>query len=788
MAKSTNGTKNLKEALTPDQVSKVEDKYKSIYSGMLKGNKKKLMKYIDPKLKRPNPDAMAMGRAINLVKKETETVNEGKSQTIRLKKDLKIGGKSTVKPFSDQADVTIKKGQKYKLVQQRGSMGMLMQFFDIITGKKLGSAWIDTIKPYADFVNESVNEEVTNWPKELTSRYSDEYRFELEKVTPTYQDKPGRAKYRVIDIESGELKATPVFGKPEHLMTYADDLIKPQGGTQSTNLGESLNEYINPGYQIETKYFDSNEVKAVADQLQDITGIENIQYKEFKWADGTGGLSFTISSDYRDTGLDYLVRLEHTHDGKWKSKVFATYGAGASEVDFGEVDLNIDMEGFTNMKDITKETFKGVWDKMLRAAAPALKSKRQEMEAHQSKSNQSQRDFYKDRGQTSGTIDERLATLVKEVYSEKQRKWACSQDGPEFDEMCKDTAISKKKLKEERTSTVSKARAKSELKQMLKGKRDDGMGKSTLKAVLAIDKDGKEIKVKKLEDFDKFEKGTKFSLKETTMNNDRLTELIKSALTGPVKEESTPIKEGIWSMGTVEEINRFIKDIKEMKNHYYDIVGSDDVFDGLDRAERAAEEMMMNAPENIHDLDEGINEELATTPIKDDIYAIGSRIYKDPYEAISLVATDQTVVVRDFSRKDKKFKAAVMDYVKSNGLETSVDRDGLYIDTKPLDFKGIPLMNEKSLAESIFKKLRENKLVKEDNWFDYADIGQFSTPEKEWGKYNDKYFVLKGKEIVDKKYGGDVGKAYDTIVKGKTKDDGDVVGVDIAEKQTSKIR
>ena len=106
------------------------------------------------------------------------------------------------------------------------------------------------------------------------------------------------------------------------------------------------------------------------------------------------------------------------------------------------------------------------------------------------------------------------------------------------------------------------------------------------------------------------------------------------------------------------------------------------------------------------DKEKSMNEELATTPIKDDIYAIGSRIYKDPYEAISLVATDQTVVVRDFARKDKKFKAAVMDYVKSNGLETSVDRDGLYIDTKPLDFKGMPLMNEKSLAESIFKKLR----------------------------------------------------------------------------------
>ena len=79
----------------------------------------------------------------------------------------------------------------------------------------------------SDYMNENMGE----WPKELTSRYSDEYRFELEKVMSD------RAKYRVIDIESGELKGTPVFGKPESLMAFADDLIKPQGGTQSSHFG-----------------------------------------------------------------------------------------------------------------------------------------------------------------------------------------------------------------------------------------------------------------------------------------------------------------------------------------------------------------------------------------------------------------------------------------------------------------------------------------------------------------------------------------------------------------------
>ena len=48
---------------------------------------------------------------------------------------------------------------------------------------------------------------------------------------------------------------------------------------------------------------------------------------------------------------------------------------------------------------------------------------------------------------TGGSIEE-IEKEIKEVYSEKQRRWACAQDDPKFDEMCKDTAISKKKVKE----------------------------------------------------------------------------------------------------------------------------------------------------------------------------------------------------------------------------------------------------------------------------------------------------------------------------------------------------
>ena len=91
----------VNEALTPDQASKVKDKYKQIYSGMLKGDKKKLLKYIDPKFNRPNPDAMATGRAINLVKKEEdENVEESKTENQRRWACAQVDSKSRPKGLS----------------------------------------------------------------------------------------------------------------------------------------------------------------------------------------------------------------------------------------------------------------------------------------------------------------------------------------------------------------------------------------------------------------------------------------------------------------------------------------------------------------------------------------------------------------------------------------------------------------------------------------------------------------------------------------------------------------
>ena len=90
---------------------------------------------------------------------------------------------------------------------------------------------------------------------------------------------------------------------------------------------------------------------------------------------------------------------------------------------------------------------------------------------------------------------------------------------------------------------------------------------------------------------------------------------------------SESINEGTWSTGTASQIKRFLLDLKRLKDKYYDIVGSDDVFDGLDRAETAAEELMMDAPENRGELSEDIDlghEDNEPGMLKAELYHIGS--------------------------------------------------------------------------------------------------------------------------------------------------------------------
>ena len=97
--------------------------------------------------------------------------------------------------------------------------------------------------------------------------------------------------------------------------------------------------------------------------------------------------------------------------------------------------------------------------------------------------------------------------------------------------------------------------------------------------------------------------------KPHSLNPDQLEKLgrvlVKRIYKGDFKAaKAKHINEGTWSTGTYTQIQQFLYDLKQLKDKYYDIVGSDDVFDGLDRAQMAAKEMMMNAPENRGELNE----------------------------------------------------------------------------------------------------------------------------------------------------------------------------------------
>jgi hypothetical protein len=88
--------------------------------------------------------------------------------------------------------------------------------------------------------------------------------------------------------------------------------------------------------------------------------------------------------------------------------------------------------------------------------------------------------------------------------------------------------------------------------------------------------------------------------------------------------------------------------------------------------------------------------------------------------------------------------------------------------------QGLPLdvvqnINE-MLEEILIKAGSETEMKEYDN--DYADIGQFSLSDSE-GKKTEQEYIELGKKIVKTKFNGDLGKAYDSVVRNKREFGGD---------------
>lgn len=58
------------------------------------------------------------------------------------------------------------------------------------------------------------------------------------------------------------------------------------------------------------------------------------------------------------------------------------------------------------------------------------------------------------------------------------------------------------------------------------------------------------------------------------------------------KKDKKEVKEGVWKIGNVDDINKFIETLMVMKDDYYAVVGSDTVMDGLDMAIKGAEDLI----------------------------------------------------------------------------------------------------------------------------------------------------------------------------------------------------
>ena len=117
-------------------------------------------------------------------------------------------------------------------------------------------------------------ESIQTWPKTITSRYSDEYEFRLIKVMSD------RAKYEVVDLESGKVKGTQVYKSPDSLKAAAADLIKPQGGRQSSQFESAKNKKVPLDFSMLDEEVNIGDLDNAVYRLENVYKYLDIEYKE----------------------------------------------------------------------------------------------------------------------------------------------------------------------------------------------------------------------------------------------------------------------------------------------------------------------------------------------------------------------------------------------------------------------------------------------------------------------------------------------------------------------------
>jgi len=135
---------------------------------------------------------------------------------------------------------------------------------------KLSDKDKETVKKIQALIAKEKNKKLregNEWPEEVMSRHKD-MKFIKQKSSSD------KATYQIIDLENNnKAKGSMTFNSVNNLKDFADDYIKPQGGTISTNLGENN---INKTYKL---------ISSIDENIQNIIKEEILKegtYSKFK--------------------------------------------------------------------------------------------------------------------------------------------------------------------------------------------------------------------------------------------------------------------------------------------------------------------------------------------------------------------------------------------------------------------------------------------------------------------------------------------------------------------------
>ena len=151
----------------------------------------------------------------------------------------------------------------------------------------------------------------------------------------------------------------------------------------------------------------------------------------------------------------------------------------------------------------------------------------------------------------------------------------------------------------------------------------------------------------------------------------------KSELASFIKEEikSTLSTEGVWQKGHPSLIQDFLDELDTLKDKYYNIVGSDDVFNGLDQAERAASELLTMAEATIETSPEDLAK-VKKSADKDDVIKVTKEDKdlkededKEPSKADLKKTKGLAKAKEELAQLTKQMKSLARDYKEAKGAE-----------------------------------------------------------------------------------------------------------------------